>query len=483
MENDFDCTKQFRGKYNHNRYGILARDNSKEENMKTEKNARVIDETTPLLVIAGPMFVELFLNILLNNIDTVMLSHHSEYAVGAVGNSNQVMFMMIILFNIIATATSVVVAQYLGAKQYDKMNQIYTLSIVVNLVFGITLSAGLVASKRILMGMLHVSDEMLPHALIYINIVGGGLFLQAVYNVMLQILRCNGHPKVGMYISVMINIINIIGNYLFLYGPLKFLNLGVAGVAISTVFARVVALITALTFFYKAKIGRISIKGLFPFPGRMLLQMIQIGLPSAGENLSYNLYQMFLLSLINSMGNDAVNARVYCNSLISFAMVFSNASAMAGQIITGHLVGAGKYDAAYKRVFATLRTSLPITIGLATTNWLLCRFTLHIFTANEEIIRLGYYIMLVDIFIEIGRCLNMTVVSSLKAAGDYVYPLIVGLFCMWGLGATVGYTMGTVVGLGVAGVFMGTASDECIRGLIVLNHWRKKKWMGKAIVD
>ena len=61
-------------------------------------------------------------------------------------------------------------------------------------------------------------------------------------------------------------------------------------------------------------------------------------------------------------------------------------------------------------------------------------------------------------------------------------PLIVGLITMWGLGATVGYTLGIPLGLGVAGVFAGTATDECIRGLIVMHHWRKRKWVGKAIV-
>ena len=444
---------------------------------------RVIDEKTPLLMIAGPMFLELFLNILLNNIDTVMLSRYSENSVGAVGNANQIMMLIIIMFNIIATATSVVVAQYLGAKKYSEMDKIYTLALIVNLVFGVVLCTALVLSERVLMSLLNVSAEMLPDALTYIEIVGGGLFIQACYNVMLQILRCNGYAKIGMYISIIINLINIVGNYLFLYGPLKFLNLGVAGVAISTVVARVVALTIAVIFFYKKNIGRISLKMLRPFPKDNLVQMIKIGLPSAGENFSYSLYQMVLLSFINTMGNDAVNARVYCNSLISFAMVFSNACAMATQIITGHLVGAGKDEQAYRRVFQTLKLSMPITVGLAVTNWLLCRFTLHIFTDNEEIIRLGFYIMMVDVFIEIGRCLNMTFVSSLKAAGAYLYPLIVGLITMWGLGATVGYTLGIVAGIGVAGVFAGTAADECIRGIIVMCHWRTKKWYGKSVVS
>ena len=183
-----------------------------------------------------------------------MLSHHSEIAVGAVGNSNQIMFLMILMFNIIATATSVVVAQYLGAGQHERMNMIYTLAFVVNLVAGVVLSAGFVLAKYPIMELIRVPEQMRPDAAIYINIVGGGLFFQACYNVMLQILRCNGHAKVGMYISIAINMINIVGNYVFLYGPLRFLNLGVAGVAIATVTARAVALTASLIFFYERRL-------------------------------------------------------------------------------------------------------------------------------------------------------------------------------------------------------------------------------------
>ncbi len=75
------------------------------------------------------------------------------------------------------------------------------------------------------------------------------------------------------------------------------------------------------------------------------------------------------------------------------------------------------------------------------------------------------------------------VVSSLKAAGAYIFPFLMGIICNWGLGLTVGYTAGVVFGFGVAGIFVGTAADECIRGLIVMNYWRMKKWVGKSVVD
>ena len=449
----------------------------------SKRNTVVIDEKTPLLILAGPMFLELFLNVTVNNVDTLMLSHYDEYAVGAVGNANTIMFMMNILFNVIATATSVVVAQYLGAKQFDKMNMIYTLAVVVNLVIGVVLSAAFCAANPLIMDFLNVSPEMRPHSMTYIYIVGGGGFMMAVYNVMLQILRCNGYPTIGMYITLAINVINIGGNYLFLYGPLLPLNMGVAGVAISTVAARAIAVIFVFIFFFAKKIGKISLRYLKPFPGKLLGKMVKIGLPTAGENLTYNLYQTTLLSFVNAMGNDAVNARAYCNTLIAFAMIFSNACAMSTQIITGHLVGAGKQEEAYKRVFRTLRTSMPITIALASVNALLCRFTLQLFTDNPNIIALGQMIMIVDIFVEMGRCLNMTFVSSLKAAGAYVFPLIAGILCNWGLGLTTGYFVGVALGVGVAGIFAGTATDECIRGLIVMYYWYKKKWFGKSVVD
>ena len=126
---------------------------------------------------------------------------------------------------------------------------------------------------------------------------------------------------------------------------------------------------------------------------------------------------------------------------------------------------------------------MPITIALASVNALLCRYTLQFFTENQNIIALGQMIMIVDIFVEIGRCLNMTFVCSLKAAGAYIFPLLMGLMCNWGLGLTTGYLVGVVCGMGVAGIFVGTATDECIRGLIVMYYWYKKKWFGKSVVE
>lgn len=333
-----------------------------------------------------------------------------------------------------------------------------------------------------LVGMLKVDASQVNDAVSYMKIVGGFLFLQAGYNVMVQILRCHGYTRVGMYISLAVNMINIVGNWMFLYGPLKVLNLGVAGVAISTVTARALALIASLVIFYRLKVGNISFKALIPFPTKILVKMLRIGVPSAGENMVYSFYQLILMSFINPMGANAANAKVYANTLMSFSVVFANAMAQATQIVTGHLVGAGREDVAAKRVMKTLWTSLPVSIGIATLNCLICPLTLKLFNCDASTLVLVRQILMVGIIMEIGRTTNLVVIGSMKAAGDVIFPVFVGIAVMWGVGISVGYSCGVLFSLGVAGVFMGTAADECVRGIIALTRWKKGSWKGKTVV-
>ena len=167
---------------------------------------------------------------------------------------------------------------------------------------------------------------------------------------------------------------------------------------------------------------------------------------------------------------------------LAFSVVFSNALAQATQIVTGHLVGAGREDAAYKRVLKTLRTCLPVAIGIATLNFLICPWTLKIFTPSTEVVPYVQKVLLVGIFLEIGRTTNLVIIGSMKAAGDVLFPVLMGLISMWGCGIFVGYTFGVALNLGIAGVFMGTAADECLRGAIMFIRWLGGKWRGKAIV-
>ncbi len=435
-----------------------------------------------LFKLGWPIFIQSLLSMCLGYIDTLMISRYSDTAVGGIGNANQITGFLTLAFSIISTATAVITAQYLGAKIRNKINTIYSVSMAFNLVLSLLISLIILIFNRPILKMMNVQKIMFEDASSYMVIVGGFIFLEAVFDIYSQIFRSNGKTKIGMVISIVMNLTNITGNYMFLYGPLKFLHLGVKGVALSTTISRVVAVIIAIIYFKKNIDGSISIKYLIPFDFEIFKKLLLVGLPSAGENISYNVAQIILLMFINSLSAVAVNTRIYANILSSFAYLFSISSAMATSIIVGHLVGGKEYDNAYTKVLNTLKKAMVLSIIIAIINYIISPFTFGLFTDNSQVVSLGHKIMFICIFLEIGRCTNLVVINSMRAAGDIKFPTFLGMASMWGISVFGGYILGIVMGFGLQGIWIAMALDEIVRGIVVLARWINGNWRGKRII-
>lgn len=441
-----------------------------------------IDERTSVFTLGWPIFLQVLLSMCIGYVDSIMLSNYDEIAVGGVGNANTVLGLLTLAFSIISSATGVIVAQYLGAGKKDDINRIYSLSLTFNLTISVIISAILFFFAENILGLMQVDDCYMPYATQYMQIMGFFLFTQALFDAIGQIFRSNGLTKIGMVISLSINIINILGNWLFLYGPLKFLDLGVKGVAISSVISRIVALTVAIIYFKKHVEGEISIRYLKPFPYDMLKKLIKLGIPTAGENISYNMSQVVITTMVNMVGPVAVNTKIYGNILSNFSYVFSVSAAMATAIIVGHTVGANKPLVAKQRVLSTLKYSMILSISIATLNFLISGFTFDMFSDTQAVIELGKKIMFIGIFLEIGRTSNLVVINSMRAAGDVKFPTILGIVSNWGITVGVGFILGIVFDLGLVGLWIAMALDEIVRGVIVIIRWRRDGWMGKSVV-
>jgi putative MATE family efflux protein len=436
-----------------------------------------------LFKLGWPIFVQSLLSMCLGYIDTLMISNYSDTAVGGIGNANQIVGFLTLAFSIISSATGVIVAQYLGAKLTEKLSEIYTVSIAFNLVISGIISIIILLFNNNILKLMKVQPDMLPDAAAYMKIVGGFIFLQAIFDTFSQIFRSNGQTQIGMIIAVVMNIINICGNYLFLYGPLKYLDFGVKGVAISTTVSRFVAVIIAIIFFIFKIEGHISIKYLFPFPMDILKKLLVLGIPTAGENISYNIAQLFILRFVNSLSSTAVNTRIYANILSNFAYLYSISAAMATAIVVGHAIGANEYDFAYKKVLSTLRKAMVISVSIATLGFIISPVTFGIFSHhNAAIISLGRKIMFICIFLEFGRTANLVIINSMRAAGDVKFPTYLGMASMWGISVLLGYILGIVCGYGLVGIWIAMALDEIVRGVVVYIRWRRGTWRGKRIV-
>ncbi len=431
-----------------------------------------------------PIFVQCLLSMCLGYIDTLMISRYSSSAVGGLGNANQILGFLTLAFSIIASATGVIVAQYLGAKLKEKLSEIYTVSVFFNLILSVFISIILYTFCNGILSIMKVPDSMVADARSYMRIVGGFMFLQAMIDTFSQIFRNNGKTKIGMIIAIGMNLINITGNYLFLYGPLKHLELGVSGVAISTTASRFAAVIAGILFFKYKIDGHISLKYLRPFPKDILKKLLSIGLPTAGENISYNIAQLIILMFVNSFNSEVfTNTKTYAGILSNFAYLYSISAAMATAIIVGHAVGAHEYDFAFHKVTSTLKKSMVISVSIAIFSYIISPWTLAIFTDNKDIISLGQNVMLICIFLEIGRTANLVIINSMRAAGDIKFPTYLGMASMWGVSVLFGYIFGIVLGWGLVGIWIAMAMDEILRGIVVFIRWMRGSWRNRSVVS
>ena len=440
--------------------------------------------------LAWPIFVQALLAMLLGYADTLMLSGYDQTAVGAIGNANQILGFLTLAFTVISSASGVVVAQYLGAGKKDKISQIYTVCVAFNFVLSLVISVIVYVGCDVLMRLLHTPAEMMADARAYMRIVGGFLFVHAVLDTMSRIFQSNGKTVFGMVISLGMNIINVIGNYLFLYGPLKSLGLGASGVAVSTAVSRMIGLCAAFVFFAVYIDGHISVRFLRPFPTDILKTLLRLGIPTAGENISYNISQLVVTGFVNTLGMVAINTKIYANILSSFAYLYSLSVAMATMIIVGHAVGAGDYGFAYRRVNKTMRSALIVSACIACLNFLISPVTLGLFAGGsraagvgKQIVALGRKVLFVAVFLEFGRTRNLVISNSLKASGDVKFPTYLGIVAMWSCTVVGGYFLGIVCGFGLVGVWIAMAADEIIRGIVVAIRWKRGTWRGKSVVQ
>lgn len=290
------------------------------------------------------------------------------------------------------------------------------------------------------------------------------------------ILKSYGFTRDTMYVTIGMNLLNVAGNYLVIFGPFGFPVLGVMGVALSTSFARLIGL-TAMILIVRHRIGlRFSFKRMFYIQRTHLKKLLKIGIPSAGEQLSYNGSQMIITLFITFMGTQALAAKVYTQNLMMFIMLFGAAISQGTQILIGRLIGAKEFDAAYRRCMKSLYWAIAISLLSSTALSLSSTHLLTFFTSNSEIIQIASLLLILTIVLEPGRSFNMVIINSLRAAGDAKFPVYMAMISMWGIGLPIAYLLGIQLEMGLIGVWISFIVDEWVRGIFMYRRWRSRVW-------
>lgn len=190
-----------------------------------------------LIFLSLPIFLELFLQLLVGNVDQFMVSRYSQTGVAAIGNANQIMNMVVILFSVISVSTTILVSLYRGAGDQKRAEVIYSLSVFVNTIVSLCLSLLLVTLARPIFTVMQVPEDVMEEAVTYLSIIGSCLLLQGLYNTFVAIFRSNALMKETMSVAMLINLLNIGINALLI--P----RIGIAGAAIASNFSRLIGLL------------------------------------------------------------------------------------------------------------------------------------------------------------------------------------------------------------------------------------------------
>lgn len=436
-----------------------------------------------LFSLTWPIFIETLLFMGLGIVDTYMLSKYSDFAAGAIGATTQITSFVNLLFMIIAGGAIVLLAQYLGARDRKSAQEVMSVALVMNLVVGLIISGVLLFVGDDLLRLIRLTPDLMPHALIYIKIVGGFMFLQALNATLSGFMRTHGHTKQSMYISVFMNVLNVLGDAILIFGWFGLPAMGAKGVAIATVFSSFIATIIFIIYTLKNIIKPRAFLHILSFPTKTISKLLKIGLPTAAEGLSFNLTDIALTAMLFlTLGQESVIARAYISKITLIAIVFSFSIGQGTQIMVGHRIGAKDNKGAYKVGLRNFYYALGLTAIAGLCIIIFSKSLIGIFTTDATIIAIGAQSLVILGFLEPGRAFNIVFVRALKGAGDIYFSVIICIISGWGFRIGIGYLLGVTLGYGLAGFIFASLLDEWIRGFIMFIRWKSFKWTKYSLV-
>ena len=438
-----------------------------------------------MLKLTLPIAMEQFFRILVSSIDTMMLSSYSNDAVAAVGLVSQYSFFLTIIFSVIGTGCSIVLAQYLGAqKSNDELNHVAQAGAIMVFFTSILLTALVIFGTGWLLGRYQLEESVRHFAWQYFVIFGGCFcFFNAFSLLQGAILRSYGYTSEAMITSIVANLVNVLGNALSLYGWFGLPVLGVPGVAGASGLAMVVSCILFFFFIRRRRDVVFHIHGITKVPREAFKLVLKVGVPTAGESLSYNVSQITVMAMISTLGTYAMSAQVYTMTILRFVFIAAIAIGQATQIKSGYFVGAHQNDIVYKKVFRYQFVATACSMIMIVIVNLIKNPVIGIFTDIPEVHSYVSILLLYSAYIEFGRSLNLIYIGGLKGAGDVRFPVLYGIFSNWSIQVLLSYILGIKCGLGLVGFWLGIGTDETTRGFVMLWRWKSRRWEKHRLVE
>lgn len=430
-----------------------------------------------LLRLVWPLLVEQLLAVTVGMADTMMVSRCGEAAISGVSLVDMVNNLVIVLFAALATGGAVVTSQYLGAREQEKADDSAGQLVLLSALLGI--GAGLLsilfAAPLIRLFYGSIEADVFDAGVRYLKVTALSYPFLALYNAGAALFRSMGNSKISMQISVLMNVINVVGNAVCIFG----LNMGVEGVAWPSVFSRVLAAVLILRYCCR-KGQSITVTATVRLEGGMARRILRIGIPSAFENSLFQAGRILVVSMISTFGTVQIAANAVANNLDGMGCIPGQAIGLAMITVVGRCIGAGDHE---QTVAYTRRLLLwaYLTMGLFNgTILLFVRQLVGIYALSGETMALA--ILLVRIHDGCAILLwpvAFVLPNALRAANDVRFTMGVSVLSMavWRIGFS--YLLGVRMGYGAVGVWIAMVVDWICRTICFVTRFAGGRWKTK----
>jgi Na+-driven multidrug efflux pump len=433
-----------------------------------------------LFALAWPLFVELLLGIGVGVVGTALAARLSDTSGAAFALANHVTGTLFLLFRIVGAGVGVVITQNLGAGRRGAADAVACAVLGASTWLGGVCAVAAVAGTGPLLRVMNAPAEVLPLAAPLLQALAPAMLLDAWNSSMAAVMRAHLRSRDSLLVMVLMHALHLALAPVLMLGLGSWPGLGLAGYAVALVVARLLALALHLLLWRKRLALVPRLVHWWRLPRAELAAVAHIGLPGAAENIAYRLGFVASVAVAGSLGTQALATHAYVQQLIGLVLLFGLATGLSAEIVVGHLVGAGRFRDAHALVRRALARGLAVSVLVATLMALAGPWLMRLFTADEQIVRAGCALLWWTVLLEPGRTFNLVVINALRAAGDARFPVAAGAVSMLVVLAGGSWLLGSVLGLGLPGVWIAYAADEWLRGLVMWRRWATLAWVPHA---
>lgn len=429
-----------------------------------------------------PLFLEQLLVMLVGMADTLVVSYAGEAAVSGVSLVNQFNTIFIYLFTALASGGAVVISQYIGRRAMEDAGESASQLLLFSTGFSVIISALVLLGGEWLLRLLfgRVEPDVMAACVAYLRISAYSYPALAVYNSGAAVYRSLGKTDVTMYLSVVSNIINIIGNLIGVF----ILHAGVAGVAWPSLIARVFSavVITVLCFRKKNEVAY-RWRWIFRWNGTSMKQILGIAVPNGLENGVFQLVKVALSSIVALFGTYQIAANGVAQSIWSMAALAGVAMGPAFITVIGQCMGNGDLDAADYYFKKLNRITLLLSSAWNLLIFLLTPLFLMVYALEPETKRLVIWLVLIhNVFNAAAFPFSGALSNGLRAAGDVKYTMMVSVVSTLAVRLFLSWLLGIVFDMGVIGIAIAMVCDWVLRAVVFFLRLKSGKWKNFQVI-